>query len=95
MECKRCHTAMMPETVIQLRRCLIGFRETRFAGAYCVTCRIGVPVDGGRSASYRAAAVRSGRTRRRLWPAWWEPVMVRSCFPMGRQWRRSTATKVS
>jgi hypothetical protein len=45
MECKRCGGPMMPETVIKLRRSLIGFRETRSAGAYCVTCRIGVSVE--------------------------------------------------
>jgi hypothetical protein len=84
MDCKRCGGAMMPETVIQLRRGLIGFRETRSAGAYCVTCQIGVAAEGGPSTSYRPASFRSGRTSRRLWPAWWHPAVVRSRLAMGR-----------
>src|SRR5271166_746098 len=34
----------MLETVIELRRGVLGFRETRSRGAYCATCKIGVPV---------------------------------------------------
>ena len=45
MECKRCGGPMMLETVIKLQRRFIGFRQTRSAGAYCVTCRIAVPVE--------------------------------------------------
>jgi hypothetical protein len=53
MECKRCGGPMMLETVIKLRRSFIGFREARSAGAYCVTCRIGVPVESHPSAKRR------------------------------------------
>jgi hypothetical protein len=45
MECTRCGGSMMPETVIRLRRSFIGFRETRSRGAYCPTCKIGVPME--------------------------------------------------
>jgi len=44
MECERCGGPTMPETVIKLRRSFLGFRETRFQGAYCMTCKIGMPV---------------------------------------------------
>jgi hypothetical protein len=44
-ECTRCGGQMMSETVIKLRRGVIGFRETRFQGAYCATCRRSVAVE--------------------------------------------------
>jgi hypothetical protein len=83
MDCKRCGGAMMAETVIQLRRRLIGFREIRFAGAYCATCQIGVPGEGARSISDRAALGRLARVSRRPWPVW-HPGMVRSRFMTSR-----------
>jgi hypothetical protein len=45
MTCKQCGGAMMRETVITLRRGFFGFRETRSQGAYCVTCKIAVPIE--------------------------------------------------
>jgi hypothetical protein len=45
MACKQCGGAMMCETVIALRRGFFGFRETRSQGAYCVTCKIAVPIE--------------------------------------------------
>src|SRR5271166_2976149 len=53
MECKRCGGAMMPETVIELRRGVLGFRETRYRGAYCATCKIGVPVESYLSVAHQ------------------------------------------
>jgi len=53
MECKRCGDSMMPETVIELRRGVLGFRETRYPGAYCATCKIGVPVESHRSVTHQ------------------------------------------
>jgi hypothetical protein len=53
MECKRCGGPMMLETVIKLRHSFIGFRETRSAGAYCGTCKIGVAVESCPSARRR------------------------------------------
>jgi hypothetical protein len=35
----------MSETVIKLRRSLLGFRETRSQGAYCAACRLSVPIE--------------------------------------------------
>ena len=40
IECKRCGGPTMPETVIKLRRGLLGFHETRWQGGYCATCRL-------------------------------------------------------
>ena len=45
MQCRQCGGPMMAETVIKLRRRWLGFRETRFQGAYCATCKIGVLVE--------------------------------------------------
>jgi hypothetical protein len=45
IECTRCGGLMMSETVIKLRRGVLGYRETRFQGAYCATCRLSVPVE--------------------------------------------------
>jgi hypothetical protein len=77
MECKRCSGAMMQETVIKLRRGFLGFRETRFAGAYCMTCRIGVAVDGAAPAKrQRPLTIPSrGITRPRL-PLWCLPAVT-------------------
>jgi hypothetical protein len=53
MECKLCGGPMMLETVIKLRHGFIGFREARFAGAYCATCQIGISVGSYPSAGYQ------------------------------------------
>ena len=45
IECKRCGGPTMLETVIKLRRGLLGFRETRSQAAYCATCKLSVPID--------------------------------------------------
>lgn len=44
IECKRCGGPTMSETVIKLRRSVIGFRETRWQGAYCAACKLSVPM---------------------------------------------------
>src|SRR5689334_11769973 len=69
MQCSQCGGPMMPETVITLRRNLIGFRETRSQGAYCATCRIGVPVED--AVPHRVSIMADlGRSVRRLLPSW-------------------------
>ena len=45
IECRRCGGPTMPETIIKLRRGLLGFRETRSPGAYCVPCKLSVPME--------------------------------------------------
>jgi hypothetical protein len=56
MNCNRCGHPMMLETVIKLRRSIIGFKETRSQGAYCLTCRISVPIESPRPTTTRAIA---------------------------------------
>jgi hypothetical protein len=60
---------MMAETVIKLRRSLFGFRETRFQGAYCAPCGIGVTIDS-LPAVRPPRRVSSSGVRRicRVWP---------------------------
>ncbi|PPQ29676.1 hypothetical protein CCS01_21015 [Rhodopila globiformis] len=72
MHCKQCGGPMMPETVIKLRRGLIGFRETRFPGAYCAWCRIGVTIGGDCAAGHRQVSVMAdlGRSIRQLLASW-------------------------
>jgi hypothetical protein len=72
MQCNRCDGPMMLETVIQLRRRLVGFRETRSQGAYCATCKIGVPIATRQSATVQPSALvtRRGGSARELWPTW-------------------------
>lgn len=79
MKCIRCGGAMMPETVIKLRRSLVGFRETRSQGAYCAACGIGWRVDAAPAVTPRLPAI-FGRLRtgvREIWPAWRLSGMVR------------------
>lgn len=38
IECNRCGGPTMSETVVKLRRGIVGFRETRWQGAYCAGC---------------------------------------------------------
>jgi len=45
IECKRCGGPTMLETVITLRRGVLGVRETRSQGAYCATCKLSVPME--------------------------------------------------
>jgi hypothetical protein len=45
MHCNKCGERMMQETVIILRRKFGGFRENRSQGAYCLSCRIAVPIE--------------------------------------------------
>jgi hypothetical protein len=56
MECNQCGGLMMPETVIKLRRGIVGFRETRFPGAYCATCRTGVTIGDHATAAHQPAS---------------------------------------
>ncbi len=45
IECGRCGGPAMPETVIKLRRGVLGRRGTRSQGGYCVACRLSVPLE--------------------------------------------------
>ena len=45
MACKRCGGPAMAETVIRLRRGLLGLRETRVEGMYCTACKLSSPVE--------------------------------------------------
>jgi len=80
MECTQCGGPMMPETVIALRRSFIGFRETRSRGAYCPSCRIGVPMEGHQSAVQRPSSIiaRSRDSIGALLPAWQRAAVSRS-----------------
>ena len=68
MQCRQCGGPMMPETVIKLRRGLFGFRETRFQGAYCPTCRIGVTL--GRVPAVPPPRPVSAASARRIGSVW-------------------------
>jgi hypothetical protein len=57
MECMQCGSLMMPETVIKLRRGFAGFHETRSCGAYCPTCKIGVPMESHQSGTHRPVSI--------------------------------------
>jgi hypothetical protein len=63
MQCKQCGDPMAHETVIRLRRSLTGFRETRSQGAYCLTCRIAVPIEAARSSATGPSIAAMPRTR--------------------------------
>jgi hypothetical protein len=70
MQCRQCGGPMMSETVIKLRRGLFGFRETRFQGAYCATCRIGVTLESLPAVQPpRPVSTVRARWIRSLWPA--------------------------
>jgi MinD superfamily P-loop ATPase len=76
IECKRCGDPMMLETVIKLRRGVLGFRETRSQGAYCATCEFSVPME-----AMRPSIATSGRLRPSLsefLPAWLRAEAARS-----------------
>ena len=72
MECTQCGGSMMPETVIKLRRSFAGFRETRYRGAYCPMCKIGVPLENHQPATHQPASIiaRSRESIRALLPTW-------------------------
>jgi hypothetical protein len=72
MECTRCGGPMMLETVIKLRRTFVGFRETRSRGAYCATCKIGVPMEDHQSVIHQPTSfiARSRKSLRRFLPTW-------------------------
>ncbi len=42
MNCEHCGNLMCPETVIKLRRTLLGVRRSHFQGAYCLDCKVGI-----------------------------------------------------
>jgi hypothetical protein len=61
IECKRCDGPTMSETLITLRRGVLGIRETRSQGAYCPTCKRSVPIED--HATMRPPSTISGRAR--------------------------------
>jgi ribosomal protein S27AE len=72
MECTQCGGSMMAETVIKLRRSLIGLRETRSSGAYCPRCKIGVPMEARQTDPRQPAVLIPGSRKGvgRLLPPW-------------------------
>jgi hypothetical protein len=84
IECKRCGGPTMLETVIKLRRSILGFRETRWQGGYCATCRLSVPMES--HAIMRPPIATSGRPRPSLsgfLPVW---LRVAPCRSGGVEW---------
>jgi hypothetical protein len=84
IECERCGGPTMLETVIKLRRGVLGFREARSQGTYCPTCRLSVPMENHPTIG-RSIAI-SGRPRQSLkgfLPAWLRAAPAR---PGGAQW---------
>jgi hypothetical protein len=84
IECKRCGGPTMSETVVKLRRGILGFRETRSQGTYCPTCKLSVPMES--HAAMRPSVAISGRPRPGLsgfLPAWLRAAPAR---PGGAQW---------
>lgn len=61
MRCQRCGGPMMAETIIKLRRTFVGFREIRSQGAYCVSCKITVPVENQPLANRQSVEHRPGK----------------------------------
>jgi hypothetical protein len=59
MNCEHCGNLMRPETVIKLRRTLLGVRRSHYQGAYCMDCNVSI-VQGGPStpATPRTASIR-------------------------------------
>lgn len=61
--CARCGGPAMLETVVKLRRGVLGFRETRWQRAYCMTCKLCSPVEhqpgAGSSAAMKFFSTRS------------------------------------
>jgi hypothetical protein len=78
-ECKRCDGPTMLETVIKLRRGILGFRETRSQGGYCPTCRLSAPTES--HAPIGSSIAVSGRPRPSLsgfLPMWLRAAPARS-----------------
>jgi hypothetical protein len=78
IECKRCDGPTMPETVIALRRGVLGFRETRSQGGYCATCGLSGAVENH---ALRPPIAISGRPRlglREFLPMWLRVAPARS-----------------
>jgi hypothetical protein len=87
IECKRCGGPTMSETVIKLRRGVLGFREIRSQGAYCATCKLSVPIEN--HAAMRPSVAISGRPRPSLsgfLPMW---LRVASARLGGVEWVQS------
>jgi hypothetical protein len=78
IECERCGGPTMLETVIKLRRGVLGFRETRWQGGYCGTCKLGVPMES--HAATRPSIAISGRhlNLSGFWPMWLRVAPARS-----------------
>jgi hypothetical protein len=79
IECKLCSGPTMLETVIKLRRGVLGFPETRSQGGYCPTCRLSVPMES--HATMRPPITTSGRPRPSLTgflPMWLRVAPARS-----------------
>jgi hypothetical protein len=79
IECSRCGGPTMLETVIKLRRGLLGFRETRWQGGYCAACKLSVPTET--HAIMRPSIATSGRPRpslRGFLPMWLRATPARS-----------------
>ena len=99
IECKRCGGPTMSETVIKLRRSLLGLREARSQGAYCATCKLSAPIDN--QTATRSGTAINGRPRSSLsgfLPLWLRVAGARSGFgrtgavPFSRPVRRGWTT---
>jgi hypothetical protein len=79
IECKRCGGPTMSETVIKLRRGVLGIRETRSQGGYCTTCKLSVPMENP-AAMRPSIAIRDRPRQNRsgLLPLWLRLVPARS-----------------
>jgi hypothetical protein len=81
IECTRCGGPTMSETVIKLRRSVLGFLETRSQGAYCATCKLSAPVET--PSAPRPPTRINARPRRSVGgflPVWLRGAPVRSGF---------------
>jgi hypothetical protein len=79
IECRRCGGPTMLETVIKLRRGVLGLSETRSQSAYCATCKLSVPMEN--PAAMRPSIAISGRPRPSLsgfLPVWLRLAPARS-----------------
>ena len=95
IECQRCGGPTMLETIIKLRRGLLGFRETRSPGAYCATCKLSVPLEN--PAATRPSITIHGRPRPRLagfLPMWLRIAPARSEPARATRPRRLAARRI-
>ncbi len=79
IECKWCGGPTMSETVIKLRRGVLGLRETRSQGAYCAACKLSLPIEN--HAAIEPSIATSGQPRpgvRGLLPMWLRVAPARS-----------------